>query len=1329
MANPLPIAHGVPPQNFFNRCFPNLPALQSADADLSLLATTMLDPNARGPINGSKISSGMTYFGQFIDHDLTLDETSQLGVTVDLTTLHNIRTSFFDLDNVYGVNNQFLNAQGLFDIGANLIGEEDLPRAANDIAIIADTRDEENLIISQLQLAFLKFHNRVFADVTAANPSFTLLQKIGAAKQIVTHHYQWLVIHDFLSSICGKYFNRLFDAAGVPIISPQIQAMFPNMSIEFSGALYRMGHSMVRDAYYINKNFDVFPIFSPTLPPPLITAPDLRGFMSLPSNFTMDWSMFFAMPFTKGFQVSERFDTSINQTLYSLPISVASTASLPERNLLRGKTYGLPSGQDLARAFGLLEDEILTRTKGNMIIQTQDMPAITSNDLNHLETVFGDATPLFYYGLKDNHVNGNGEHLGPLSAKVIGETMLSLMLNNPNSIFNTIFTPTAGQYGCVTTGVYRFAEFFTYALTLRPFTANDIIPTAYTNFFDPFENVQFKTATVGHAFMPQVGLAAEIVVQPWRGKVNHQFDPTLALIDATQIEINTVAANAIKFGVDSTLAVVQFLNNRLILAIAQGGAALAPDAPKAAIFPPAVPPPPFVPPNIVMTPAQERANAIFLAQDVAAFMLQPDAVRDAARAQKEITDALIGLVPPAAVSLVPVVAPPTIVIPPTLPPAPTTIVPSPLPVPHGAPTAQNFFNRCFSNLTPLLPADSDLSLLATTMLDPNARGPINGSKVPSGMTYFGQFVDHDLTLDETSQLGTPANINTLPNTRTSFFDLDNVYGVNNQFLNALGLFDIGVNANGEEDLPRTANGIAVLADARDEENLIISQFQLAFLKFHNRVFADITANRANRRLTLAQRIALAKRTVVNHYQWLVLRDFLPSICGKYYARLFTAAGVPIISPQIRAMYPNMSIEFSGALYRMGHSMVRDAYYVNKNFDVFPIFSPTLPPPLITAPDLRGFMPLPSNFTIDWSMFFAMPFTKGFQVSERFDTSINQTLYNLPISVASTASLAERNLLRGKTYGLPSGQDLARAFGLPESEILTRTKGNMIIQTQNMPIITDNDLNHLETIFGDATPLFYYGLKDNHVNGNGEHLGPLSAKVIGETMLILMLNNPTSILNAANRFTPAAGQFGCVTTGVYRFAEFFTYALTLPVFTAADILPTAYTNFFDPFEPAQFTMATVGHALMPQVGLPAEVVIQPWIGQVPHQFDPTLALLNATQIEINIVAANAVTFGVDTTLAIVQFLNNRLILNIAQGGVPLAPDAPKAAIFPPAVPPPPFVPPNVVMTPEQLRANAIFVAQDVAAFMLQPDAVADSARAQQEVNDALFGLVPPPVVIV
>ena len=66
--------------------------------------------------------------------------------------------------------------------------------------------------------------------------------------------------------------------------------------------------------------------------------------------------------------------------------------------------------------------------------------------------------------------------------------------------------------------------------------------------------------------------------------------------------------------------------------------------------------------------------------------------------------------------------------------------------PHGSIPAQTF-NRLFPALSPLVATQSDLAILANTMLDPNARGPIQGSGLPAGYTYFGQFIDHDTILN------------------------------------------------------------------------------------------------------------------------------------------------------------------------------------------------------------------------------------------------------------------------------------------------------------------------------------------------------------------------------------------------------------------------------------------------------------------------------------------------------------------------------------------------------------------------------------------------------
>ena len=656
---------------------------------------------------------------------------------------------------------------------------------------------------------------------------------------------------------------------------------------------------------------------------------------------------------------------------------------------------------------------------------------------------------------------------------------------------------------------------------------------------------------------------------------------------------------------------------------------------------------------------------------------------------------------------------------------------------HGSNPSQTF-NRLFNNLPPLVATQNDLALLANLMLDPVARGPIQGSTLPAGYTYFGQFVDHDITHDTTTSLTVPADLNTLVNDQTSHFDLSCVYGVGNNLLDSNGLFPIGKNSNGDDDLRRDLNQIAIIGDPRNEENMIIMQFQLAFLKFHNKVMSDVKL--ANPSFTITQLVTEARQQVVWHYQWLVVNVFLKDLCGPFFSRFFDSAGTPLIHPAFNSIYPNMSVEFAGAAYRMGHSMVRDVYYLNSNFDVFPIFSQILPAPLISIPDLRGFRSCPSSQVIDWGEFFPLAYHKGYQVTEKLDTMVAQPLFALPTSVVSDkpAVLPLRNLMRGTfTYQLPSGQDVATAFGISPNEILRASQGNLVLQTLNIPSLmapnlTPSDLVHLTTVFGEHTPLFYYCLADNHLNGNGNGLGSLTSTIVAGTFLSLLVNDPTSYLN--NNFVPTIGQFGCIETGTYRFAEFFTYALGLQSFTPVDIIPGPDSNFFDQFSPRIGTLASVGHPLQPGLaflGAVVDVVVGVYPGRTIGLYDPTLVLPTATtQSEINQVATNAVKYGVDSTLAVVRFCNNRTILGIAQGLIaPLAPDAPKALVNPPASFPVFSANPVPVLNLDQRRALAIFTETDTAGFMLKFDAINDAARAAGEINQALFGQVAPPHVLV
>lgn len=638
------LQHGIPQTNQFIKLFPELQTLNATTDELRLLANLMRDPLPRLVAADQRNYAGLTYLGQFIDHDITREKQTILenqGL-IDVNSLVNDRTSWFDLDSVYGNNNSLLNAEGLFDLSINQFGEEDLPRNPDGRARIGDPRNEENLITASLHLVFLKFHNRVIQELKITNPNMLLPELIQEAKKITQWHYQFIVINDFLKDITGKYYSRLFDPITQrPNVHPAIKNIGSKIPLEFSGAAYRFGHSLVRDGYYLNEQFDLFPLFDPILP-------DLRGFRPRPERQVIDWSMFFPMPFTKGFQEWEGIDPFVVNSLYQLPGVVATgEAILPLRNMIRGTLYGLPSGQDLARALGIPEDEILSASKGSLVFQSIN-GAIPQVELDILNAKFGESTPLFYYILMEAWVFSNGEALGPLGSLIVGGVFLNLIEINQESYLNNNFLPTQGLYGCHTTGEYYFTELITWALNLRPFTINDVIPDVRTNFFDQHSVNQFSVAQGRvHELQPTVqpDLIPEIPITPFAGYHVEQFDPTLILGEATQADIDIVATNSVSNGLNSVYTVIKFIANRNIEAIANG--ILLPFPKK--IGKPIVNPP-FVLPEIIHEPqqitrTQLRGRAITKTLNESLRLTQQEALELLPQIQTEINNALTGIPP------------------------------------------------------------------------------------------------------------------------------------------------------------------------------------------------------------------------------------------------------------------------------------------------------------------------------------------------------------------------------------------------------------------------------------------------------------------------------------------------------------------------------------------------------------------------------------------------------------------------------------------------------------------------------------------------------------
>lgn len=366
-----------------------------------------MDPTGKDNPENEGIPAGFTFLGQFIDHDITFDPTSSLDRQVDPESIRNFRTPNLELDSVYGAGpgaNPFLYQKGNRDellIGADDSGEpRDLPRNQEDVALIGDPRNDENQIVAQLQLAFLKFHNAVVDRLDSGDlPLPHGTTTFEEAQRLVRWHYQWIVSHEFLDHICGK---KLAEEVRTTPRRYYRWRNEPYIPVEFSVAAYRFGHSQVRQGYRLNSDFGAA-FFSQA-------GPDLRGGRRLPAQRVIDWSLFFSLDGSRP-QPSMAIDTQLSPPLFDLPGASGredDPISLAERNLLRHLTFGLPSGQAVAQRMG---EEPLS---GSDLAELQD-------EGMHL------ATPLWYYVLKEAEHLGEGKHLGPVGGRIVAEVLIGLL--------------------------------------------------------------------------------------------------------------------------------------------------------------------------------------------------------------------------------------------------------------------------------------------------------------------------------------------------------------------------------------------------------------------------------------------------------------------------------------------------------------------------------------------------------------------------------------------------------------------------------------------------------------------------------------------------------------------------------------------------------------------------------------------------------------------------------------------------------------------------------------------------------------------------------------
>lgn len=448
----------------------------------------------------------------------------------------------------------------------------------------------------------------------------------------------------------------------------------------------------------------------------------------------------------------------------------------------------------------------------------------------------------------------------------------------------------------------------------------------------------------------------------------------------------------------------------------------------------------------------------------------------------------------------------------------------------------------------------DLILLGETMVESkvNARPD---SKIPSAYTYFSQFVDHDITLEAVTK-DVPLDGNLQPmqlceieesikNTRTATLDLDSMYepallhGMyypvprhpTNPHKLAIGRavktqssihHPPGTDLN-DSDLPREffsddpeVDRVAKIGDVRNDQTLMISQMHLAFLRAHNAIVDQ------------GKSFHDAAKLLRQHYQWIVIHDFLPRIVDHSLVKDVLSGAIRTYDPPDNAFF--LPLEFTVAAYRFGHSMIRSAYNYNAIFEKgikAELYQ------LLRAGALGRYYAILESWIIQWDRFVDGGTNKARPIDTQLVDPLSGLVDNQGKPLQFQRRLATRDLLRGYLLRLPTAQAMARALNLP---VMTAAELEAVAESAN----SDQKTVLRNSGFSSRTPLWFYILAEAAHYNSGEKLGPVGGLIVASVLVGLIRRSQDSILRYEN-WLPTLGEI----KGRFDLSDLFYLAKVLP----------------------------------------------------------------------------------------------------------------------------------------------------------------------------------------
>ena len=373
---PLAYSDGFSTPNGQNR--PNPRTISNA---ISKQEEDILDPNG--------LTNLTTFFGQFLDHDLSLTSDSQSPINIPVPAgdefldpqgngnvvigvddslfiegtgtdpsnprqLPNEITAFIDGSNIYGSNEErteFLRSHqgGKLKVSeGNLLPfndgtiENDNPTRQDptELFVAGDVRANENTVLTSIHTLFLREHNRIADELAEAHPEWTDEQLFERARQINTAQLQSIIYNEYLPALLGE--NALTDYTGYdPNINPGIDRTFSN-------AGFRLGHTQLSsEIARLDNNGEVIPEGNLTLSEVFFPRGEVLQETGIDSILRGTSS-------TR----SQRVDNEIIDDVRNILFGVGRPGTVSARDLVainiqRGRHNGLADYNTIRESFGL----------------------------------------------------------------------------------------------------------------------------------------------------------------------------------------------------------------------------------------------------------------------------------------------------------------------------------------------------------------------------------------------------------------------------------------------------------------------------------------------------------------------------------------------------------------------------------------------------------------------------------------------------------------------------------------------------------------------------------------------------------------------------------------------------------------------------------------------------------------------------------------------------------------------------------------------------------------------------------------------------------------